>query len=375
MKRGVFIFLALSMALYGQEVEFSEGLDKRMELLEGGQVRIGEVYRWDDPSQEVVLMGFPEEINRETLVLKSSGISDVVFSIRKNDRNSLEKKYQGTEVSYGGEAYTLLSLNPVIIERKSDGRVLINPNSEIEISAGPESDRRNSLRIRGINPMKELRLSYEYDNLKWHKRYNLNLDKKILEGIVVLQNSTNENLDHLSLSYSRGNEHLVDLGAKTEKKIDVSSKGVRVEKDYIYVASKKERNPDMEIKMIGENLSSGSMVNITEGGDLLGVAKVQNSEGSTSFEGLAETRVDVDRRDENLRFGEKLSRNTVKFSIKNYKEEGVIVKVLYDELPEKWYEMNSKYPYELTKDGVVFNVAVPANSRGQVEFSYIMEKI
>ena len=131
----------------------------------------------------------------------------------------------------------------------------------------------------------------------------------------------------------------------------------------------------MELKVLGEKLSGKSSASIIENGRYIGEMASEDSRGQLSFQGLIERRVDIGKKVAELKFGEKLSRNSVDFSIKNYKAEKVVVKIIYDELPQRWYEMKSPVPYEVSEKGIEFTIVVPANSRKEVNFSYIMEKI
>lgn len=371
----IWLFLFLSMTSLGMEVDFLEGKDRNIQLLDNGRVRVNETFQLKTPAKEVTFSNFPENIRRESLVVENQGILDTVFSIRKTDKKSIETSYSGREVEYQDEKYTLLSLSPLIIERQRDGRIIINPESEIAMNAIEEDDRGNTLKVIGKDSIEELKISYEYEKLNWQKMYNLNLDSRSFEDVVILKNDTNRDFQDLDLIYGRAHNVSINLGAHVEKKLDISQKNVKIETSYIYRSSQAAEHPQMKLKVIGEKLSGKSSVSIIEDGRYIGEMASEDKRGQLSFQGLIERRVEIGKNAEELKFGEKLSRNSVDFSIKNYKSEKVVVKIVYDELPQRWYEMKSPVPYEVSERGVEFTVVVPANSRREVKFSYIMEKI
>ena len=371
----IWLFLFLSMTSFGMEVDFLEGKDRKIQLLDRGRVRVNETFLLKSPTKEVTFNNFPENIKRESLVVENQGILDTVFSIRKTDKKSIETSYIGREVEYQDEKYNLLSLSPLIIERQRDGRVIINPESEIAMKAIEGDSRGNTLKVIGEDPIQELKVSYEYDKLKWQKMYNLNLDSRSFEDVIVLKNDTNRDFEDLDLIYGRIHKVSIDLGAHVEKKLDISQKNVKIETSYIYRSSQAAEHPHMELKVLGEKLSGKSSASIIENGRYIGEMASKDSRGQLSFQGLIERRVDIGKKVAELKFGEKLSRNSVDFSIKNYKAEKVVVKIIYDELPQRWYEMKSPVPYEVSEKGIEFTIVVPANSRKEVNFSYIMEKI
>ncbi len=371
----ILLLMLLSRLAFGIDLEFGDGGSRKIQLLDEGRVRIRESFKWETPSKEVVLKGFPEDIRRESLVVENEDIGDTVFSIRRSDRKSVEEQYRGREVSYGGEKYTLISLNPLIIERKRDGRVVINPASQIEMEPVEESIKRNSVRIMGENSMKELNLSYEYGSLKWQKVHNLNLDRGFLEDMVIFKNTGERSLRDLELTYERQDKFNLSLEPQVEKKVDVAKRSIKVEKVYSYRSSQGMEHPELNLTVTGAKMSEGSSVRVIEGGRFIGSMVAKGSGDSLEFDGIIEERVDIKNDSKELRFGEKLSRRSVDISIKNYRSDRALVRVVYDELPQKWYEMKSELPYEITKEGIVFNVPVAANSRKNLKFSYIMEKI
>ena len=371
----ILLFMMLSTATLSVNLEFDDGQSRKVQLLDGGGVRISESFKWETSSKEVVLNDFPEDIKRESLVVENKEIGDTVFSIRKTDRKSIEEKYRGKEVNYKGEKYLLLSLTPIIIERKTDGKVVINPGSEIEMQPVGKTIRRNSVKIMGENPMKELKLSYEYDSLKWQKIHNLNLDTGTLEDMVILKNFGERDLENLELAYGRQNRFHLSLEPQVEKKLDVAKKNIKVEKTYSYKTSEDVSHPELNLLVTGASMSSGSSVRVIEEGKYIGSMVSVAADDSLGFKGILESRLDIKKDSRELRFGDKLSRNSVDISIKNYKNQGVLVRVVYDELPKRWYEMKSEVPYEITQEGIVFKIPVAANSRKNINFSYIMEKI
>lgn len=371
----ILLFMILSSVTFGVNLDFGDGESRKVQLLDGGRVRISESFKWENPSKEVVLKDFPEDIKRESLVVENEDIGDTVFSIRKTDRKSIEEQYRGREVIYANEKYTLLSLTPLIIERKRDGRVVINPPSQIEMEPVEESIQRNSVRIIGENPMKELNLSYEYESLKWQKIHNLNLDRRFLEDMVIFKNSGERSLRDMELIYGRQGRVNLSLESQVEKKVDLAKKDIEVEKFYSYRSSEEASHPELNLKVTGAKLSEGSSVRVIEGGRYIGSMVAKEGNDSLEFDGIVEERVEIKSSTKELRFGEKLRRRSVDISIKNYRGDTALVRVVYDELPKKWYEMKSDLPYEITKEGIVFNVPVGANSRKNLKFSYIMEKI
>ncbi len=371
----ILLFMILSSLSFGVNLDFGDGGSRRIQLLDGGRVRISERFKWEDPAKEVILKDFPEDIRRESLVVENEDIGDTVFSIRKTDKKSIEEQYRGREVIYNNEKYTLLSLTPLIIERKRDGRVVINPPSQIEMEPVEESVQRNSVRIIGENPMKELSLSYEYESLKWQKIHNLNLDRRFLEDMVIFKNSGERILRDMELTYGRQGKFNLSLEPQVEKKVELAKKDIEVEKYYSYISSEGVDHPELNLKVTGAKLSEGSSVRVIEGGRYIGSMVARENDESLEFEGIVEERVDIKTDTKELRFGEKLRRRSVEISIKNYRSDIALVSVVYDELPKRWYEMKSDLPYEITKEGIVFNVPVGANSRKNLKFSYIMEKI
>lgn len=371
----ILLFMILSNLTFSINLEFGDGGSRKIQLLDEGRVRISESFKWETPSKEVVLKGFPEDIKRESLVVENEDIGDTVFSIRKSDKKSIEEQYRGRDVSYSGEKYTLISLTPLIIERKRDGRVVINPASQIEMEPVEESIERNSVRIMGENPMKELNLSYEYGSLKWQKIHNLNLDRRFLEDMVIFKNTGERSLRELELNYERQESFKLSLEPQVEKKVDVAKRSIDVEKVYFYRSSEEMDHPELNLTVTGAKMPNGSSVRVIEGGRYIGSMVSAGDEDSLEFQGIIEERVDIKKEIKELRFGEKLSRRSVDISIKNYRSDSALVRVVYDELPKKWYEMKSEVPYEITKEGIVFNVPVAANSRKNLKFSYIMEKI
>jgi len=367
--------MILSTVTLSVNLEFGDGGSRKIQLLDEGRVRISESFKWKTPSKEVVLKGFPEDIKRESLVVENEEIGDTVFSIRKSDKKSIEEQYRGRKVSYNGEKYTLLSLTPLIIERNRDGRVVINPASEIEMEPVEERITRNSVKIMGENPMNELNLSYEYGSLKWQKIHNLNLDRGTLEDMVIFKNAGERSLKDLELTYGRQERLNLSLAPQVEKKVDVAKKNIETEKVYFYRSSEGATHPELNLTVTGAKMSEGSSVRVIEDGRYIGSMVSTGDEDSLGFKGILEERVEIKKDIKELRFGEKLSRRSVGISIKNYRSDSAVVRVIYDELPQKWYEMKSEFPYEITKEGIIFNVPVAANSRKNLKFSYIMEKI
>lgn len=364
----------ISTVNFGAEINFRHGGMREAHLLDGGRVRISETFELNRPSKEITLNDFSTDIKRDSLVIENEEIEDIIFSINNSSSDSKDY-YKGREVHYKDQKYTLLSLTPLIIERKSDGKVVINPTGEVVILPAEEEAHKNRVRVVGKNPMEKLNLSYEYEGMEWQKVYNINLDTHSLENIVILKNTTSKKFENLNLSYGTKKSVHLNLDPNVEKKIDLWKKNIKVEKKYLYRVSEGNTHPNVRLNIEGERVHSGTNVRIIEGRRYIGNMTSKEHNGVLSLDGITDNKIDIVKKDEELKFGEKFSRNSVDVSIKNYKNETVILEFIYDELPEKWYEMKSELPYEVRKGEIVFQVIIPANSRSRVNFSYIMEKI
>lgn len=365
----------INIASLGTEIAFEQSEDREAYLLDDGNIRINETFKWSGPTKELILNDFSKDIKRESIVIENEEIEDIIFSLRNNENEDSKDYYKGREVQYQNETYKLLSLSPLIIERVHDGKIIINPVGEMVVEPSKSKIRKNKIRIVSRNPMERLNLSYEYDGINWQKIYNVNLDNESLENIVVLKNSTSKSLKNLRLNYGPEKSIDINLDPYVEKKIDLWKRDIKIEKRYLYRTSSNASHPNIKLNILGERMHSGTSVRVIEGKRYIGSMLSKESDGSLNLDGITDNKIDITKTNDVLQFGEKFSRNSVEVSIKNYKNKSVTLEFIYDELPEKWYEMKSKVPYEMKKNEVTFQVIVPANSRKKVKFSYIMEKI
>ena len=378
MKKKLWILICiiiLGTNLFGVEVEFEQGTEKEAQLLDGGRVRISEAFKLEKPSKEVTINDFSEDVRMESIVVENEEIEDIIFSVKKGGLGRIESRYLGKEVVYNKEKYTLLSLTPLIIEKKNDGKIIINPSGEMEVDAIETVDRRNKVKITGKKPMEKLKLSYEYDELQWRKIYSLNIDTKTLENVVILKNDTSRDLRNVTLNLGLDQNKQLNLEPYAEKKLDVWKREIKLQKTYSYKVSTDANHPEIILTIKGEQLQEGTDVRVIKDGRYIGNILSLEEEKDLKFKGLVDNSLDIVKENTELKFGEKFSRNSIEISMKNYKKEAVLLEVVYDELPEKWHEMKSDLPYEIKKEGILFKICVPGNSRKNLNFSYIMEKI
>ena len=377
MKKNFLLILLciINIASLATEIAFEQSEDREAYLLDDGNIRINETFKWNGPTKELTLNDFSKDIKRDSIVIENEEIEDIIFSLRNNENEDSKDYYKGKEVQYQNETYKLLSLSPLIIERVYDGKTIINPVGEMVVKPSKSKSHNNKIRIVSRNPMERLNLSYEYDGIHWQKVYSVNLDNESLENIVVLKNTTSKRLENLRLNYGPEKSIDINIDPYVEKKIDLWKRSIKVEKRYLYRTSTNAAHPNVKLNILGEKMHSGTNVRIIEGKRYIGSMISTESDGPLNLEGITDNKVDIIKTNDVLQFGEKFSRNSVDVSIKNYKNKSVTLEFIYDELPEKWYEMKSKVPYEMKKNEVVFQVIVPANSRKKVNFSYIMEKI
>lgn len=374
----IFLFILLciiNIVSLGAEIAFEQSEDREAYLLDGGRIRINETFKWNEPSKELILNDFSTDIKRESIVIENEEIEDVIFSLRNNENEGSNDYYKGREVQYQEEVYKLLSLAPLIIERVRDGKIIINPVGEMVVEPSKSKSHQNKIRIVSRSPIERLNLSYEYDGINWQKAYIVNLDNESLENIVVLKNSTSKKFKNLRLNYGPEKSIDINLDPYVEKKIDLWKRNIKVEKVYLYRASTDASHPNVKLNISGEKMHAGTNVRVIEGKRYIGSMVSKDTDGPLSLDGITDNKIDITKTNDELKFGNKFSRNSVEVSIKNYKSESVTLEFVYDELPEKWYEMKSEVPYEMKKNEIIFQVIVPANSRKKVNFSYIMEKI
>lgn len=369
------LFCIINIGSFGTEVPFEQSEDREAYLLDDGNIRISETFKWSGPTKELILNDFSKDIKRDSIVIENEEIEDIIFSLRNNENKDSKDYYKGREVQYQNETYKLLSLSPLIIERIHDGQTIINPVGEMVVEPSKSKVHTNKIRIVSRNPMEKLNLSYEYNGINWQKVYNVNLDSESLENIVILKNNTNKKLENLRLNYSPEKSIDINLDPYVEKKIDLWKKNIKVEKKYLYRTSSNASHPNIKLNILGERMHSGTNVRVIEEKRYIGSMVSKESDGSLNLDGITDNKLDITKTNNVLQFGEKFSRNSVEVSIKNYKNKSVTLEFIYDELPEKWYEMKSIVPYTMKKNEVIFQVIVPANSRKKVNFSYIMEKI
>lgn len=370
MRLVILLLVAISLSLQALEIEYSDINSRRFELLEDGDIRITE--RVVAKNEKVIIKNIPVEIERDSLVYDINKVRDAVFYL-EGDSSRLE----GSKVEYEGEEYIISSMLPLIIERARDGKVVINPSKEIVIA--PSRIKGNTLIINLEECITELSYSYKIDGLRWWNSYILDIDRDILETNLIIKSDLSSNIENISLetrgsmapsSLGEGKDKL-SLKKMTENNYKVGRSLEKLEKKYVYTSSSDKEHPQIAVEL-GREVRDIEVVVLEDnryiGNDSLKKLVEDRSE-------LREELIDMEREKGSLEIGLGITKESRSFKIKNYKKDAVKVKLIYDELPSRWSELRSKVDYILEGEKVVFEILIPGNSRREVEFFYIQEKV
>ncbi len=373
MKLVITLFMSWALLIYGEEVNFDSGRSKRAELLNSGRIRISEEYDLKGNTSKLLINNFPSEVDRKSLTLSGVTMESLVFSMGATSTESLERQLKGKKVIGRDKKYEVVSLTPIILKDLENKKLIFNPNFQFEV-AGDEIELGSALDIRVKEGKDKLTLGYEYKNLYWDNKYELNLDDKTIFDMLILRNNTEYDVKNLVISYNELNTN-IDLLAKTEGIVKGEGRKVTIKKDYRYRSSQGGENPNLDIHLKESNGYFEGSIRVSKNGRYIGNGIIKVVSDGMVVKGLKDKKIAIRRDESQLNFGKKLGRRDVQFSIENNSSEEILIEIIYDDLPKKWYELKSKAPYSLGKNEVVFKVKVPANDITQIKFSYITENI
>ena len=368
----IMVYLFIAASVYCSEIDFSQGKKGELLLLPHGEIRVREDFVPVQPGKEIVISNLSRSVDRSSVIVESESIGEFVFqgSPKNNDYFS-----KGEKIFYKGEEYKLISTAPLIIENLKTEEVIMNPSGEIRFKPKGK-EKNNSLVLRGDKEISDARINYTLEGLTWSEEYYLYLDRDRVKKNIFVKNDSDKKFEDVLVRLPGGNDTLgrFDLKPFTDVKKSVFDRKTGISKNYVFIESREKKNPELSLGVEGFNISSSDKVKVFDEKGYIGEFTGVDKRGEVQIKGLLDMDIYVESSEVEKNLGTRLKQRKVSYSIKNYKKENIILKIIYDKLPEKWNELRSDEVYEMIDKTAAFTLRIPANSRKEVKFSFIEEK-
>jgi hypothetical protein len=366
------IYLLIAISIYGSEVDFTKGRNGQLLLLPRGEIRVRENFVPDQPGKKVVINNLNNDVEMDSIVVEGSDIYELTIQ-NQSDNGTLK----GIIGEYKGENYRLISTSPLTIENLNSGDMIINPLGELKFKS---LNKKNeiSATLLGKKDISEIALNYDLAGLNWEMEYSLYLNKNEVRKEFLIKNNSKKNFENILVVFSNVNEvndfGRFDLKSFMEIKKNVFTEKRKIIKNYIYSESKSGKHPELTLEVEGVDIETFDKIKIFDENGYLGDFKIIDKNGEFHIGGILEDKIHVEHSESEKSLGIRLKQRKIKYVIKNYKKEAAFIKVIYDKLPEKWNELRSDRDYEVVNKKAVFILKLPANSREEINFSFIEEK-
>lgn len=368
----VMVYLFIAASVYCSEIDFAQGKKGELLLLPYGRVRVREDFIPANSEKEMVIKNLSWSVDRSSIIVESEGIGEFIF--QGSSRNG-DYFLKGEKVFYKGEEHRLVSTAPLTIENLKNGEVTINPLGEIKFKP-LSKEKNNSLILRGEKEISDAKINYTLDGLNWSEEYYIYIDRNIVKKNLFIKNDSDRKFENVFVRLSDGNDTLdkFDLKPFTDVKKNIFNKKTNITKNYIYMESREKKNPELSLSVEGINMVASDKVKVFDEKGYMGEFTGIDKKGKIQIKGLLDMDIQIESSESEKNLGTRLKQRKVEYSIKNYKKETVVLKILYDKLPEKWNELRSEEEYEMIGKTAEFTLKIPANSRKEIKFSFIEEK-